>query len=168
MKKFNIIVLVFLISVVGLPVSSSALPISGQGVYGSFAGSVQYYGNQTAAKLSISLTNTSSSVSMVGLYFSNPAIEYWSFSSSDSLAGEGSGGDIKVPLGLRKEVNLYFYLKGDNLDAINAEILTKNFAVYFSDNRVGESVSVSVTEPSVLLLLGIGLIGVGITARRKH
>jgi hypothetical protein len=174
MKKTHMLSFIVLACLVALPVSSFALPIAGQGTYGSFTGSIEYYtGNSTEAKLMVNLTNTSKYVYLEGFSFSNPFIMgVWSEGTGsqvqDALSQDTPNGAVKVGFGLQNEVAIYLLLRGKNLDKIAAESLISNFVVYFSDGyKTSDQVSVSVSEPFTVILLGLGLVGLGIAARRK-
>ena len=86
----------------------------------------------------------------------------------DALSQDASNGVVQIDFGLAKEVALSLMLKGEKLDTLTAESLISNFVVFFSDgNNARDKVSVSVYEPFTVILLGFGLVGLGIAARRK-
>jgi hypothetical protein len=182
MKKTHIISLIVIVCLLALPVSGSALPISGQGTYGSFSGEIYYYAqNSSVAYLKLSLKNTSPEtkyVYLAGLAFSDPSIMgAWSEGtgslvqdtlSQDALSQDAPNGVVKIDFGLAKEVALSLVLKGEKLDTLTAESLVSYFVVFFSDGKYTEDrVSVSVSEPFTVILLGFGLVVLGIAARRK-
>ncbi|HQI02722.1 MAG TPA: PEP-CTERM sorting domain-containing protein [Deltaproteobacteria bacterium] len=173
MKNSRVIIVIFLACLVGLPVSVSALPISGQGVYGSFSGEIYYIPeNSDVAYMKLSLMNTSSErqyVYLAGLTFSNPSILGAWTEGTGALTEDGSNGEVQVYFGQEKEIWLSIVLKGEKLDTIREEQLLSNFNVLFSngEGKIVDKVSVSVSEPSALLLLGIGLLGLGIAGRRN-
>jgi hypothetical protein len=183
MKKTHMLSFIVLACLVALPVSGSALPISGQGTYGSFTGSIEYYiGNSTEAKLMVTLTNTSKNVYLEGFSFSNPyilgaysgggtgtlAALSLDAASQDALSQDESNGVVRIDFGPAKEVALSLMLKGEKLDTLTAESLISNFVVYFSDGyKTSDQVSVSVSEPFTVILLGFGLVVLGIAARRR-
>jgi hypothetical protein len=177
MKKTHIISIIVIVCLLALPVIGSALPISGQGTYGSFSGEIYYYAeNSNAAYLKLSLTNTSPGtkyVYLAGLAFSDPSIMgAWSEGTGslvqDTLSQDASNGVVQIDFGLAKEVALSLVLKGEKLDTLTAESLVSNFVVFFSDGKYTvDKVSVSVSEPFTVILLGFGLLVLGIAARRK-
>jgi hypothetical protein len=182
MKKSKIISFMLLACLVVLPISSFALPVAGQGSYGSFSGEINYSAvNENEAYIKIFLNNTSPEakyVYLAGLTFGNPLIEAWSAgtagtagtASTDSLVQDGSsGGNIEIYFDPEKQVGLYFYLKGEKLNTINAESLLSNFIVFFSDGKgqIVDKASVSLSEPLTVILLGFGLVVLGIAARRR-
>ena len=92
----------------------------------------------------------------------------WS-EGTGSLVQDAWNGAVQVDFGVAKEVALYLILKGENLDKMGAESLLSNFVVFFSDGggNVVDKVSISVSEPFTVILLGFGLVVLGIAARRK-
>ena len=173
MKNSRVVIVIFLACLMGAPVSVSALPISGQGNVGSFSGEIYYMPeNSDVAYMKLNLINTSPErqyVYLAGLNFSNPSIlGAWS-EGTGALTEDGSNGEVQIYFGQEKEIWLSIVLKGEKLDTIREEQLLSNFTVLFSNGggEIVDKVSVSVAEPSALILLGFGLLGLGIASRRK-
>ena len=97
MKNFRVMIFIFLTCLVGLPVSVSALSISGQGNVASFSGEIYYFPeNSDVAYVKIGLKNTSPEsqfVYLAGFAFSNPSIlGAWS-EDTGTLRQDGSNGE---------------------------------------------------------------------------
>ena len=174
MKNLRVIIFIFLACLVGWPVTVAALPISGQGNVGSFSGEIYYFPeNSDVAYVKLGLQNTSPEsqyVYLAGVTFSNPSILGAWFEGTGTLRQDGSNGEVLVYFGQEKEVWLSIALKGEKLDTFREEQLLSNFAVFFSskDGNIVDKASVSLSEPSALILLGIGLLGLGVAGRRKN
>jgi hypothetical protein len=213
MKKSYLISALILACLAILPVSGFALPISGDGEWGDFTGSLTYnYEGSNSAILDISLTNTSPASYggyLVAFVFNNPGnyITGVTMTSSDSdfsvtfgnntingqpygrfdilASTSGSfegGGAPQGGIGVGSAATFTFFLSGSNLNSLTDQSFAnelsttgeaffvarfRGFANDASDKVPAAANGAQVPEPGTMLLLGLGLLGLGITTRRK-
>ena len=158
MKGHAVFTTVVVVCLALMPVGAFALPVSGMGVNGgSFMGSIDLgysYDSLSVATpwLLISLTNTSSND---GLYMAGYALPGGAMSEIGLVrAGDTWSGRQSL-------------FTADH--GISVETIISGFVVLFSDARgtLLDKAPIAVTEPSAMILLGLGFLAIGFGLRRK-
>lgn len=171
MKRFTILGVTALVSLMMCPCSVFALPISGAGQYGdSFIGSIDYFpasGNAgmidgAGGSLSVTLTNTSARREFIiaGLSFAGPYLN----ARSEVTLGAGETARFFFPVTTDTG---FSRLTTENFLAEGSEVIV-HFHLRDAGGQTWDNVRVSaLPEPESIVLLGIGLLALGFCLRRK-